>query len=256
MRIGLWFLCLFFSFEACASDIITFRLGISSLTPTGSIGVTSGAVTGTTLNLQNDMNLKKENFAHAEVNVFFGQHSFHVAYLNMKYNGTVNTLGLLFNFNGSAFSNPPYTHTLNAKVIETSFAYYPLYMEKETWHTRFGPELGVKAIQTSQTVREIAFAKSVSASALLPTLGIRGQIGYQDWLSLNLRYGVYSSSGNKFSDLQATVDINPLTYWNKKYINLYIGMRQVKLKLSGQNNNQILVDSTFQGPIAGLLFRY
>jgi len=256
MRLWLCTLCLLVSFEANASDMFNLRLGVTSLTPSGNISVTSGATLGTNLNLQQDMNLKKENFAHAEASVFFGQHSFHLGYLNMTFNGTVNTPGLLFNFNGSAFANPPYTHQLKAKLIEGSFAYYPLFIEKENWNARFGAELGVKAFTTSQTVREIAFAQSVSASALLPALGVRAQMAYKDWLAFNIRYGVYSSSGNQFSDMQATLDLNPLAYWNKKYVNMYVGIRQIKLKLSGQNNNQILVDSTFRGPVAGLLFRY
>lgn len=256
MRLCLSLICLLFAWEAAASDMVTLRLGVSSLTPSGNISVTSGAVAGTTLNLKNDMNLKKENLMHAEASVFFGQHSFHLAYLNMKFKGTVTTPNNLFNFNGSTFANPPYYHELNAKLIEGSFAYYPLFIEKETWRTRLGLELGVKSFKTTQTIRETAFAEAVSASALLPALGIRGQFAYQEWAALNLRYSAYSSSGNQFSDLEASVDLNPLAYWDIKYVSMYVGYRQIKLKLSGQNNNQILVDTTFKGPFAGLLFRY
>ncbi|MDQ6961386.1 MAG: hypothetical protein Q9M28_02490 [Mariprofundaceae bacterium] len=256
MRLWLGLLCLLLSVEASASDMVTLRLGASSLSPSGNISVTSGAVAGTTLNLKNDMNLKKENFLDAEASVFFGQHSFHLAYLNMKYNGVVSTPSVLFNFNGSAFANPPYYHELKAKLIEGSFAYYPLFLEKETWRARLGAELGVKSFKTTQSVRETAFAQAVSASALLPSLGIRGHVAYKEWVALNLRYGVYSSSGNQFSDFQASLDLNPLAYWNQKYVSMYVGYRQIKLKLSGQNNNQILVDTTFKGPVFGLLFRY
>jgi len=231
------------------------RLGGMALTPSGTASLTAGALPATTLNLQQDMALNKDTLPYAEISAEWSQHGFYLSWLKTALRGTSNRAP--FNFNGNTFSTGPYQFNVDLRMLDGGFTYYPLFIDRDTWRLRLGAELAVKSLRTRVQVKDTVIAQDVSNSAMIPSFGIRGDIGIKSWLTLRARYSTFRMNGSSLKDVEAMLDINPLIWYSDIYtINLFAGYRQLQVKLNAQSNGQLQTDTTLKGPIFGLRLFY
>ncbi len=233
------------------------RAGAMWLTPSGTASLTANGVTGTTLDLNSQMKLKRDVLPYGDVSVEWGQHAFHLAWLKTAFKGTSSDPLLRFNFNGQAFFNPPYTFDVKLDMLDGGFTYFPLFIDHEHWRLRLGAELAVKSIRTQASVYEAAFAQSVTNTAMIPSFGLRADARIKHWLTLSGHYSAFRMSGNRLRDAEAMLDINPLLWYSDIYtVNLFAGYRQINIRLNANGNGQLQADTTMKGPLAGLRLVY
>lgn len=141
-------------------------------------------------------------------------------------------------------------------MFDGGFSYYPLFVDRETWRLRFGAELAVKSLRTDVRMVEANFSQAVSSSAIIPTIGLRADASFKKWVTLSGHYAAYRMNGNSLSDAEVILDINPLATTHQDIMQLFVGYRLLKLKLSGQTNSQLQTDATMKGPTFGLRLHY
>ena len=244
LNILLAILGLFAASVAHADETISLKAGYMSLTPSGNFSANLGALGATQVDVKNDLAMKKSNNVMAEAQLSLGDSVLSVGYLPIKFEGS-NTLTRNVTFQGVTY---PATTTVNskldAKIYDVGYTYYLVNMDDLPSRFQFGVEVAVKGISAEAAINN----NTASASAYIPTIGLRARVALADFIGVLGRVGYIGYAGNRFMDMDAQVEFSPLPA-----IGIFAGYRQLDLKV---DTNSVVVDTKFAGPYGGALVRF
>ena len=233
---------------AHADETISIKAGYMVLTPSGQFAATANNITGTRIDLEQDLNFDNSQQAIGEVAISLGDSMISVAYIPIDFSGS-GVLTRNINFNGQNFGlGTTVTSTFKADIIDAGYTYYLVNMDDLPSRFQLGIEAAVKTVIAKTTMVSATANTSTNTTIPIPTMGLRGRVALADFIGLSGRVGYLGYSGNKFLDADVQIEFSPLPT-----IGIYAGYRHLKLEI---DSNGVFANTTMQGPYAGAFFRF
>lgn len=235
---------------ALADEAISLKVGYMTLQPSGQFGATAAGLVGTNVDVRNDLGLDRSNNVHAEAAIQLGDSRLSVGYMPIKSTGT-GTLTQAVNFNGTTYTAATSVNsTLKADIIDIAYTYYLINMDDMPSRLQLGIEASLKYTKAEVSMKTTVggVTQTRSATAPIPTIGLRGRVALADFIGLSGRIGYLGYAGNRFLDADAQLEFSPLPM-----VGIYGGYRHLDLKV---DNSGVLVDTRIAGPYVGALVRF
>ena len=243
-------LLLFLASPACAEEMFSLKVGYQTLTPKGSFAVDGMGRSGTRVDVEDHLNYDDREELFAEATVQLGDFRLSAAYLPIGFSGTA-LLDETLIFDGVAFdSGNRVTSATDIDLYDLALCWYLLNFDDLPARLQIGPELSVKLIDATVTMREPATAtnRGDSLQGALPTVGLRARVGLADFLSINGRIGYLEYNGNTFLDTDAQIEFSPIPM-----VGLFAGVRLMELDI---DESGVVIDTTLEGPYLGAMVRF
>jgi len=238
------------TFPACADEAVMLRAGFMSMNANGSFGASGGGLTGTAINVDNNLSLGRSNHMTLEGAIQLGDFRWSLNYFPLNFSGD-STLNIPVSYNGQTYNQGDSVHAkLQADVFDAAVTWYLLNMDDVPSRLQFGLEFALKTVNAKSTLTDstLGVTQSVSTTMPIPTLGVRGRVALADFVGITGRAGYLGYGGNHFLDSEAQLEFSPLPT-----LGIYAGYRYIDLKV---DHSGVLVDATFSGPFAGGFFRF
>ena len=235
---------------AFADETFSLRTGYLALNPSGTIAVSGGGLTGTVVDVEDDLGVDESGDSFAEAALQLGAFRLFAAYLPIRFSGN-SVLNRDISFNGETFVLGSRVESdMNIDIYEAGLAWFMVDVDDMPVRIQLGPEMSVKYIDARVELQENLFGlnESESVGVPVPALGARGRVSFADFLSLVGRVGYLKYSGSSFLDVDAQVELSPLPL-----VGLFAGYRYLDIDV---DDNDVLIDATFAGPYAGALVRF
>lgn len=235
---------------AQADEMLSLKVGYQNLTPSGQFASREG-LDNTVIDLENDFGFDEEAELVAEAALQLGAFRLSAGYMPLDYSGT-STLSRNITFNGQTFNaSEQATGSLDVDLFDLGLTWYLLNFDDLPVRLQLGPELSVKVFDGEASVISLTDptkSESVSGTAPVPTLGLRGRVGLGDMLSLVGRVGYVEYDDNSFLDADGQVEFSPIPLFG-----IYAGYRYLDVEV---DEGDLFIDATFDGPYGGLLVRF
>ncbi|MCK4508174.1 MAG: hypothetical protein KAU27_06525 [Desulfuromonadales bacterium] len=235
---------------AFADEMFSFKAGYLSLSPSGDVSVSADGITGTTLDVEDDLSLDDSEDYFLEAALQLGSFRLFAAYLPISLSGD-SVLDRDIDFNGETFVLGSRVETdVNIDIYEAGLAWYLLNVDDMPVRVQFGPEVAVKYVDAQIRMQDGASGVSESDSfgVPVPTVGARARVAVGDTLGAVGRVGYMEYDSNSFLDVDAQVEFSPLPM-----VGLFAGYRYLDVDL---DESGVAIDATFSGPYAGALIRF
>jgi len=238
------------AFPAMADEVFSIKPSFISLSPEGQFEATALGITGTKMDVDQTLGLGRSNSGTVEASLHLGNFRLTGSYMPLNFSGS-KPLGQTVNFNGQAFTaGTSINSKLEMDIFDIGLTYYILNFDDLPMRIQIGPELSVKAIRASVSLTGAALglSENKSATAPIPTLGLRGKVALADFLGLTFRAGGMAYAGNSFVDGEVQVEFSPIPL-----VGLNAGYRYVDVKV---DESSVFVDASFSGPFLGAFIRF
>ena len=233
---------------ALADETFSFKAGYLALSPSGDIAVSDGGLTGTVVDLEDDLTLADSEDYFAEAALQLGAFRLFAAYLPINFSGD-GVLTRDISFNGETFVLGSRVESdVNIDIYEAGLAWFLVNIDDMPVRIQFGPEMAVKYVDARVELQNSTYSESDSVGVPIPTLGARGRVAIADYLSVVGRVGYLKYSGSSFLDADAQVELSPVPL-----VGLFAGYRYLDIDV---DDNDVLINATFAGPYAGALVRF
>ncbi|MDX8408468.1 MAG: hypothetical protein R8J84_00280 [Mariprofundales bacterium] len=240
---------LLFSGTIHADEAISLKLGYANLNPGGSFA-SSNLGASTRMGVDSLLALKNNSGMTAEAAVQFGDHRLALGVLPISVKGT-NALITPVTFGGKTYvAGTTVSSSLKSTIYDIGYTYFFVNMDDLPSRLQLGVEFSVKVNQIKASISSSALgASSISTTAPIPTIGLRGRVALADFVGLIGRIG-YLSIGKRGSyfDADAQVEFSPLPM-----VGAYAGYHYIKIKV---NTTSVYTDLSFSGPYIGVLARF
>lgn len=232
-----------------ADELVSVKAGYQLLSPSGSI---AGNSTGTNqkLDVEDDLDLDNSENVTAEVAFQWGNTRLTFNYLPIEFSGT-GTLTAAGLFNGQAFSvDDTVRSKLQADLYDIGYTYYLVNADDLPVRFQLGLELAVKVVDADVSFNDLdaGFTETGSWIIPIPTVGARTRIALADFVGLVGRVGYLEYDGHHFLDAEAQIEFSPVPT-----VGLHAGYRYFDMKIDDED---ILLETKFSGPFAGLFVRF
>ena len=248
--LGLFALISLLASPAFADELFSFKTGYLALSPSGDVAVSGGGLTGTVVDVEDDLAVEDSEDYFAEAALQLGAFRLFAAYLPISFSGD-NVLTQNVNFNGETFVQGSRVESdVNIDIYEAGLAWFLVNIDDLPVRIQFGPEMAVKYIDARVELQEnlSGMNESESVGVPVPTLGARARVSIADYLSVVGRVGYLKYSGSSFMDVDAQVELSPIPL-----VGLFAGYRYLDIDV---DDNDVLINATFAGPYAGALVRF
>ncbi len=248
-RIGLAVLALLLAGGvARADETISLKLGLASLNPGGSFA-SSNVASATRMGVDSLLKLGNSSGMTAEAAVQFGDHrlSFNVLPISVKGSST---LTQSVSFGGKSFAaSTAVSSSLKDTMYDFGYTYCFVNMDDLPSRLQLGVEFSIKINQVRTSLNGGGQSASSSATAPIPTIGLRGRVALADFVGLVGRVG-YLKVGNRGSylDVDSQLEFSPLPA-----LGIYAGYHYISLKV---NSSSSYADLRFSGPYLGGFARF
>ena len=235
---------------AIADELLSLRAGYLALSPSGDVAVSGSGITGTVIDVEDDLGLADSEDYFVEAALQLGDFRLFAAYLPINFSGD-SVLARDVSFNGETFFGKSRVESdVNIDLYEAGLAWYLVNIDDMPVRIQFGPEIAVKYIDAQVELQEnlTGVHESASVGVPVPTLGARGRVAIADYLSVVGRVGYLQYGGNSFMDVDAQVELSPLPM-----VGLFAGYRYLDIEV---DDSDVLIDASFAGPYAGALVRF
>ncbi|MGK2905643.1 MAG: hypothetical protein ACSLFH_04770 [Desulfuromonadales bacterium] len=235
---------------ALADEIVSLKAGYLALNPSGDVAVSADGLTGTALDVENDMGIGDSKDFFVEAALQLGSFRLFAAYLPLSFSGD-SVLTRDISFNGETFFQSSRVESeVDIDIYEAGLAWYMINLDDAPVRLQFGPEIAVKYVDASVELRDNDYALSEKDSfgVPVPTLGARARVGVADYLGVIGRIGYTKYSGNSFLDFDGQVELSPLPM-----VGIFAGYRYLDIDV---DENDVFIDADFSGPYAGALVRF
>jgi outer membrane protein len=235
---------------AFADEIFSLKAGYMSLDPSGDITVSVDGLTGTVVDVEDDLAVDDSDDFFIEAALQFGSFRLFAAYLPLDFSGD-SVLTRDVDFNGETFVQGSRVQSeVNIDIYEAGLAWYLINVDDMPVRVQFGPEVTVKYVDASVELRDNDYSlkESESIGIPVPTLGARVRVAIADCLGVVGRVGYMQYDGNDYTDIDAQVEFSPLPM-----VGLFGGYRYLDIDIE---DNDFLIDSTFAGPYVGAMVRF
>lgn len=179
----------------------------------GDLKVDGNGVTGTTVDLEDDLGMSDESYPIIEVFAGLGNHHLSVSYYSADYDGS-KTLSKAINFNGQAFTvNTLITTSLEYDVYDFMYQYDLLDLENMLAGCSLGLVGKIKLFEGSVEVKSTAISTKEDFTAPIPMIGLNFHMAIlADILEARLLVAGIGYSGNKIIDSQADISFTPFPF--------------------------------------------
>ena len=232
---------------AMADEAVFFKAGYLSLSPEGDFAVSNGGP-GTRVDMEDDLGFDDSEEFMAEAAVLLGSFRLTASYLPLKFAGD-GTLSRTIEFGGETFTaNTAVDSDVDIDIYDLGLTWYLLNFDDLPVRLQLGPEVSVKYIDADITMKSGALSESESVSAPVPTVGLRGRVGFADFLAVAGRVGYLEFDDNSFLDADVQIEFSPLPL-----VGIFAGYRYLDVEV---DESDVFLDLTFDGPYGGAFVRF
>ncbi len=251
-------LALALTFVACgpvlADELVSLKAGYLMLSPEGSFAVDGNTLSGTPIDLEDDLGFDDSEDYFVEGALNLGPFRLAISYLPLEFSGS-GSLSQPIVFNDQTFDVSATTNSeVELDIIDAGLTWNVINIDDLPARIQIGPELAVKYVDVdlSMTGVEassgISISETDSAQVPIPTLGARARISFSDFIGLVGRIGYMEYQDNSFLDVEAQIEFSPIPL-----VGIFGGYRYFDLQV---DDSDIFVDAQFSGPFAGALVRF
>ncbi len=233
-----------------ADEMFSFKAGYLFLNPSGDVAVSAEGITGTTLDVEDDLSLDDSEDYFLEAALQLGSFRLFAAYLPISFSGD-SVLDRDIDFNGETFVQGSRVETdVNIDIYEAGLAWYLVNVDDMPVRVQLGPEVAVKYVDAQIKMQDgtSELSESDSFGVPVPTVGARARVAVGDSLGAVGRVGYMEYDGNSFLDVDAQIEFSPLPM-----VGLFAGYRYLDVDL---DESGVVIDATFSGPHAGAFIRF
>ncbi len=238
----------------CAPSVYALGFGAQARVwiPTfeGELRVDDGSVTGTEMDLQDDLGIDDEYFPGAEAFFGIGDHEITVSFSQIDLSGS-KKISKDITFNGDTY--PAGTNVdseLTTSMIDLEYQYKFLNLENILAGFSLGLIAKVKFFDGEFNLSSSAVESREDIQVPVPMLGLGAKIGIlADVLEARAKVAGIGYDGSYSYDASADISVNPFPF-----LNIYGGYRIMSLKIDDVEDIYTKMD--FYGPYAGLAITF
>ncbi len=240
---------LIFSYTVHADESFSLKVGYQMLSPSGDLAAEVSGI-GTTLDLENDLDLDDSENITAELAVTLGDFKLTAGYLPLSFEGNTR-LSRPIIFDGDLFTaGTQVVSSLDVDILDLGLTWYFINMDDASTRFQLGVELAAKITDAEAQLNDLTFntSESISETLPIPTLGLRGRVAFGDFVGVNGRVGYLGYSDNHFLDADIQLEVSPIPL-----LGAYAGYRFLDIEI---DESDFFLDSDFSGFYAGAFFRF
>ncbi len=239
---------------ALADEIVSLKAGYLMLSPEGSFAVDGNTLSGTPIDLEDDLGFDDSEDYFVEGAVNLGPFRLAISYLPLEFSGS-GTLSQPVVFNDRTFDvSATSTSEVKLDIIDAGLTWNIINIDDLPARIQIGPELAIKYVDVDLTMTGVeassglSISESDSAQVPIPTIGARARISLSDFIGLVGRIGYMEYQDNSFLDAEAQIEFSPIPL-----VGIFGGYRYFDLQV---DESDLFVDAQFSGPFAGAFVRF
>lgn len=212
--------------------------------------VDKDGVTGTQVDLKDDLGVSNESFPSVEAFAGIGKHHISLMYTQFHYSGSKNITKSV-SFAGKTYSaNALVESDLKTKMLDLEYQYDLINMENLLAGFSIGVIAKIKYFDGEASIKSSTvgsqFDQKETFAAPVPMLGVGAHIGLiANILEARAKVTGMGYSGSVFYDALADISVTPFPF-----LDIHAGYRIMKLKID--NVNDVYGNLEFAGPYAAL----
>lgn len=237
-----------------ADEIVSLKAGYLMLSPEGSFAVDGNTLSGTPIDLEDDLGFDDSEDYFVEGALNLGPFRLAISYLPLEFSGS-GTLSQPIVFNDQTFDVSATTSSeVKLDIIDAGLTWNIINIDDLPARIQIGPELAVKYVDVDLSMTGVeassglSISETDSAQVPIPTIGARARISFSDFIGLVGRIGYMEYQDNSFLDAEAQIEFSPIPL-----VGIFGGYRYFDLQI---DDSDIYVDAQFSGPFAGALVRF
>jgi hypothetical protein len=240
---------------ALADETFSLKAGYLMLSPDGTFSVSGSTLSGSRINLDQDLGFDDSEDFFVEGALQFGPFRLTASYTPLEFSGQ-GSLNRDVNFAGKTYSGTAQTASkVEMDLVDVGLTWFVINVDDLPVRVQIGPEVSLRYVMADLTLSGettaapgITVTEKKSAEAPIPTLGARARIGFSDYLAVTGRVGYLEFDKNRFLEADGQVEFSPLPL-----LGIFGGYRYLDIKV---DESDVLIDATFSGPYAGAFLRF
>lgn len=240
---------LFVAPPTSADETFSLKAGYASIEADGKFAGEDGS-SGTRVDFEGDLDFDNSENGIIEGALQLSRLRISAGYLPLEFSGN-GTLTRDVTFNGQTFTSGSSVQSeVEIEVFDLAAAFHVIDIDDGPTRIQLGPELSVKIADISMLLRDTSSGQreSVDATVPVPTIGARGRLAIGDYLGVVGRVGYLEVDENSFLDADVQLEYSPLPL-----VGVFAGYRYVDVDV---DEADVVLQSTFSGPYAGVLMRF
>ena len=218
----------------------------------GDVRVDKNGVTGTYIDVENDLDISDESYPSVEVFLGVGKHHISLMYTDADYSGENNISRDIY-FNGKLYTDTTFVASnLKFTMIDLEYQYDFLDLENVLAGFSLGIIAKVKYIEGETILKaaSLGLDESETFTVPVPMLGLAMHMGILvDILEARVRVAGTGYSGNKFYEGLADVSLTPFPF-----LDVHGGYKYMKFEVD--DISDVYTDIEFAGPYIGLTLSF
>ena len=216
----------------------------------GDIRVDKDGVTGTNINVEDELGVGDESYPSVEVFAGIGKHHISLMYTKADYSGEKN-LSRTIDFMGKTYTAGTFVQSdLEFTMLDLEYQYDLLDLENVLAGFSLGVIGKIKYLEGEARLRGGGYDESETFRAPIPMVGLGVHVGIlADILEVRAKATGIGYSGNKFYEGLADVSLTPFPF-----LDIHGGYRIIKLEVD--DISDVYSDIEFKGPYAGLTISF
>ena len=211
----------------------------------GDLRVDGKGVTGTPINLEDDLGVSNDNMAGVEAYFGIGNHEISLAYSQVNLSGAKN-IDKPIVFNGDTYPATYVESELKTNMIDLEYQYKLLNFKNILAGLSFGIIGKVKYLDGEVRMHSSVYDNKKDIHVPIPMIGVGAKIGLlANILEAQAKITGMGYSNSFFYDGLADISFTPFPF-----LNIHGGYRAMSLKID--NVSDIYAKMDFYGPYAGL----
>ncbi len=218
----------------------------------GDVRVDNSGVTGTNIDVEDELGVGDESYPSVEVFAGIGKHHISLMYTKADYSGEKNLSRTIY-FMGETYTATSFVQSdLEFTMIDLEYQYDILDLENILAGFSLGIIGKVKYVEGEARLRAtgLSLDKSETFKAPIPMIGLGMHVGIlADILEVRAKATGIGYSGNKFYEGLADVSLTPFPF-----LDIHGGYRIMKLEVD--DISDVYADLEFKGPYVGLTISF
>lgn len=246
----LLFSLLLFAIPAMADEMVSLKGGYLLLTPEGHFSVDGHGLSGTSIDVEDDLDLDDSEDFYLEAALQLGNFRLGANYTPINFSGS-GRLDRTIIFNGQEYAlGTGVESEIDIDLAEVGLTFYLLNFDDLPVRLQLGPEIGAKLFDGHASLKDTTLGaeESEDLSLIVPLAGLRGRVAIADFLGVSAHANYMRYSDNAVLDGEVQVEFSPVPL-----IGLFAGYRYFDLQIE---ESDIDIDVKFSGPFGGLLVRF
>ena len=241
---------LLLSFPAFGDEIVSLKGGYVVLKPEGDFAVDGNGLSGTKVDLDEDLGFDESEGWQGEAALSFGSFRLAGSYLPLSFSGD-GTLSNEVTFNGQSFvANTDVESDIDIDFYDIALAWHVINIDDLPVRFQLGPEISVKVVDADVSMVAAGGTPREDESVLIPvpTIGLRSRIALSDYIGLVGRVGYVEYARNSLLDADAQIEFSPVPF-----VGIYAGYRYLDMNV---DESGVSIDAKLDGFYGGVMIRF